>query len=104
MSQRRAFNRRGGQELHRIIDAAKAEIAADKAIEDAANAERIKADRAKRKAVVEYTEDEYKAARIVRDELGWHVVVRVNAKSVTVKTAYSWTDRIARAKILEVKS
>ena len=104
LSQRRAFNKRGGAELHRIIDAAKAEIAATKAIEDAANADRIKAERIKRKAVIEYTEDEYKSARIVRDEMGWHAVVRVNAKSVTIKTPYSWTERIARPKILEVKS
>src|SRR5690625_4265698 len=28
---------------------------------------------------------------LVRDSVGWHRVVRVNAKSVTVETGYSWT-------------
>ena len=42
-------------------------------------------------------------AKAVRDRFGWHLVARVNAKSVTVETAYSWTDRIPHDQILEVK-
>lgn len=39
----------------------------------------------------------------VRDQFGWHEVVKVNAKTVTMKTAYSWTDRIPLGKITEVR-
>lgn len=49
------------------------------------------------------TPDAIKAAAFVRDSFGWHRVVRVSAKSVTVKTAYSWDERIAVAKILETR-
>jgi len=55
-------------------------------------------------APVSFTDEQYMAAAFVRSNIGWHKVVRVNAKSVTVATAYSWTDRIQRAKILEVRS
>jgi len=43
-------------------------------------------------------------ARLVRDSLGWHKVVRVNTKSVSVETGYSWTDRIPLANVLETRS
>lgn len=41
---------------------------------------------------------------IVRDSVGWHRVVRVNAKSVTVETGYSWTDRIPHERVIETRS
>jgi hypothetical protein len=44
---------------------------------------------------------ELAGATHVRDRHGWHAVVRVNAKSVTVKTAYSWTDSIPLAQVFE---
>lgn len=50
-----------------------------------------------------WTGDQIKAATHVRDRYGWHQVVRVSAKSVTVRTPYSWTDRIARDRVLEVR-
>lgn len=40
----------------------------------------------------------------VRDRHGWHRVVRVNASSVTVETAWSWTDRIPRSRIIETRA
>ena len=43
-------------------------------------------------------------ARLVRDSLGWHRVIRVNAKSVSVETGYSWTDRIPMSNVLEARS
>ena len=43
-------------------------------------------------------------ARLVRDSLGWHRVIRVNAKSVSVETGYSWTDRIPMSNVLETRS
>ena len=42
-------------------------------------------------------------ARLVRDSLGWHRVIRVNAKSVSVESGYSWTDRIPLANVLEAR-
>lgn len=53
---------------------------------------------------VPFTDDEWGAAVAVRDALGWHRVVRMNAKSATVETPWSWTDRIAREKVLEVRA
>jgi hypothetical protein len=41
-------------------------------------------------------------ARFVRTVTGWHQVVRVNAKTVTVRTEFSWDDRIAHRKVLQV--
>lgn len=45
-----------------------------------------------------------KGARFVRDRYGWHEVDKVNAKTVSVKTGYSWTDRIPHDRIHEVRS
>lgn len=49
------------------------------------------------------TPERLKGARLVRDRHGWHTLVRVNAKSVSVATGYSWVDRIALDDILEVR-
>ena len=51
-----------------------------------------------------YTAADLVGATHVRDQFGWHRVVRVNAKSVTVETGYSWTDRIEVADILDVRT
>lgn len=44
-----------------------------------------------------------KGAYAVRDQFGWHKVIKVNAKTVTVATPYSWTDRIPLDKITAVR-
>ena len=82
----------------RSVDAALADVKAQQ------EAERAEAQAAwsKRYAPVPFTAEELKAARTIRTALGLHAVVRVNAKSVTVKTAYSWTDRVSIDKIIEV--
>lgn len=49
-----------------------------------------------------FTPDELKGAKFIQTDTGWHEVVRVNGKTVTVKTPYSWTDSIALKKILKV--
>ncbi|WP_152203623.1 hypothetical protein [Georgenia thermotolerans] len=41
---------------------------------------------------------------LVRDSVGWHRVTRVNAKSVSVETGYSWTDRIPHERIIETRA
>lgn len=58
---------------------------------------------AKKNAAVPFTGEELKAAKLIRTSVGWHKVVRVNAKTVTVETAYSWTDRYPIAQVLEVR-
>lgn len=60
-------------------------------------------EREARNAPVPFTPEELKAARLVRTHHGWHKVARVNAKSVSVETGYSWTDRYAIEKVLEVR-
>lgn len=55
-------------------------------------------------AAVPFTDDEYRSARAVRTKTGWRAVVKVNAKSVSVASGYSWTDRVPRAQVLEVRA
>jgi len=50
-----------------------------------------------------FEREDLAGARLVRSHTGWHKVVRVNAKSVSVESGYSWVDRIAIDKILEVR-
>lgn len=100
LGQRREFARRGASDIDATIKVALVSVAQQEKADQAA---RLAAYEAKH-APVEFTEAEYKAARVVRDAFGWHKVVRANAKSVTVETGYSWTDRIARAKVLEVRA
>lgn len=50
-----------------------------------------------------YASSDLEHAQLVRDKYGWHKVVRVSAKSVTVATPYSWTDRISIEKVLEFR-
>ncbi|MGV8973630.1 MAG: hypothetical protein ACOH10_15025 [Rhodoglobus sp.] len=50
------------------------------------------------------TPESIKAAQYVRDSSGWHRVVRHSAKSVSVETPWSWTDRIPLDKILETRA
>lgn len=100
LSQRRSWARHGDREIQSTIDQAKAEMASDEAAE---RAERI-GRHERLTAPVSFTTDELRAATHIRTDLGWHKVVRVSAKSVTVETGYSWTDRYALAKILEVRT
>lgn len=83
----------------RSIDEAAAAVKADK------EALRVDASRAYFALTkpVPFTPEELNAARAVRTDAGWHKVVRVNPKSVTVETGYSWTDRYTLDKILEVR-
>jgi len=84
----------------RSIDEAKAEA---KASEEAERAESIAAYNAKY-APVPFTNEELKAARAVRVGNSWYKVMRVNEKSVTVPSGYSWNDRISIDKVDEVYS
>ncbi|MCC2030644.1 hypothetical protein [Microbacterium allomyrinae] len=50
---------------------------------------------------VRFTAADLKGVTHVRTSTTWRKVVRVNAKSVTVATPYSWTDRIAIDQVRE---
>lgn len=50
-----------------------------------------------------FTAADLDGAVAVRTHHGWHRVVRVNAKSVTVATGHSWTDRIPLGRVLEFR-
>lgn len=52
---------------------------------------------------VQFTRDDIVGAEAVRTRHGWYRVAKVNQKTVTVYTEYSWTDRILFEKILEVR-
>lgn len=100
LSQRRSWARHGAREIQRTIDEAKAALAADAAAERAA----AKAAYAESVKPIPYTPAQLAAATHVRTSTGWHKVVRVSAKSVTVETGYSWTDRHPLTRIIEVRT
>ena len=92
------LSKRGAGSLDAQIDRNMKRI---KAEEEAARRLAIAEHRERTKAVP-FTTEELKAARAIRTRSGWHRVARVNTKSVTVETGYSWTDRYTIDKILEV--
>lgn len=50
------------------------------------------------------TRDDIAAAKFIRTSTGWRKVVRVNAKSVSVDSGYSWVDRISIDQVLEIRA
>jgi len=55
-----------------------------------------------KRAPAPVTMEDLSDARAIRTVNGWQKVAKVNAKSVSVETGYSWTDRVAVDKVLEV--
>lgn len=100
--------RRGGHRADRRRFAAydaEAEAAERLRRAEAAEASATRAaERAARDAAAPCDLDTIGAGDLVRDRRGWHRVVRLSAKSVTVETAYSWTDRILRTRIVETRA
>ncbi len=86
--------------------AAEARVAAELArarreVEGLERAERQRAaDELSRQRV---TPESLAVATHVRDRFGWHKVVRVNAKSVSVESGYSWVDRLPIGEIIDVR-
>jgi hypothetical protein len=99
LSQRRTHLKRGAAGMAQIIETAKTELAEQQEEQFTAS----RATFAKRIEKIDYTPEQYKTAKVVRTVTGWHKVVKVNAKSVTVATEYSWTDRIEVGRIIEVR-
>jgi len=101
LSQRRSQARHGAAAINATVDAAAAEVKAQKDAEW----EAAKAASAERKAAPrrQYTREDMAGMTQVRDRFGWHYISRVNAKTVSVETAWSWVDRIKYDDVLEVR-
>ena len=96
---RSAFRARG-KAMDQIVDAA---VRAEKDKQDAAH-RAVKGVWVAREAVrVRYARDDLLNAVVVADRSGWHKVLSVNRKTVTVETEYSWTDRIPFEKVLDFR-
>lgn len=94
LPRRRAGARNGARLSQQAIDA---ELTRQQAERDAQRAEgvaRRKAEREAEKARVKFTAADLAGADAIYDGFTWHRVIRVNAKSVTVATPYSWTERV----------
>ena len=61
-------------------------------------------DQANRDAVAHRDLDTLRPGSLVRTDLGWHRVVRVNRVSVSVATGYSWTDTVRLDRIIETRT
>ncbi len=98
------LHRRGGGGIDAQIDRhLAAERREARRANRAAALERRAAKIAREAAGPKFTAADLEGAVLIRDRFGWHRVVRVNAKSVTVKTGHSWDDRIALDRVLEVR-
>ena len=95
-----SFKRQGEKQLREAVAEAKAVTAASR-VEMVA---RVKAAREAELLRVRLTREDIVGARAVRTVRGWQAVVRVNAKSVSVHTGYSWVDRVPFDDVLEVLS
>lgn len=101
---RRKPNRRGDARRFAAYDR---EAAAARALADAQRAARAKAaaaERAAADAAAPCDIDSLTKGDMVRTRHGWRTVVRVSAKSVTVETEWSWTERIDRGKVIETRA
>jgi head-tail adaptor len=95
MSGVQAYRRRAA-ETERTVDAAVAAVKAERAAEF----EKSKREHAEKEAARRiYTREDIVGAGFVHDGHSWRKVVRVNKKTVSVETAYSWVDRIPFAKV-----
>jgi hypothetical protein len=86
-----------------VIDRHKADLAREARAQRKADVARRKAAREAEAARQKFTQVDVEGATHVRDNSGqWHKVVRVNAKSVTVETGYSWHERIDLGRIVQL--
>lgn len=93
-------HRRRAAATERMVDAAVAEVKAERAADWAA---RAAAHREAEAARHRYTRDELVDALLVRDMYGWASVVRVNTTTVTVNADFG-TRKIRFDRVLEVRS
>lgn len=100
---RRRPNRRADARRHAAYDRqAAAALRLANAERDLAAAERAAARNAADAAAHRDLEN-LRPGDAIRTRHGWWKVARVNAKTVSVETGHSWTDRIPHAQILETR-
>jgi hypothetical protein len=90
--------------LHRAFDREAAEAMAAEKRAQVAERQECARKRAEADANAHRDVASLEPGAFVRDRFGWHRVVRVSKKSVSVETAYTWTDRIPLEKILETRT
>ena len=100
-SQRKAGARNGARSTEAAIRAEKQRQAEAEAARQAEVSARRKAAREADAARATFTAADLSGATHVRDSIGWHRVVRVNDKSVTVSTDFTWDDRIPMSRVLQ---
>lgn len=104
LSRRRAGARNGARLAEAAIATEKDRQQDERDREAAASKERRRVSREAERDRVRLTRDDIAGATHVRTDTGWRRVITVNAKSVAVATAYSWTDRIPFERVLEVRT
>ena len=105
LSQRRSLGKYGQAKVEAEQQAWRdsEKIAAEQARQDLIAAK--KADRQAEQDRVKITRDKLEGAVLVRSALyGWRKVRRVNAKTVSVDSGYSWADLIPLDKILDYRT
>jgi len=101
LSQRRSGARNGARAAEAAIREELARQAEVARLDHELAVTRRKEARARELNRTKFTAADLADATHVRDSLGWHHVVKVNAKSVTVMTPHSWTERIPLDRVLQ---
>ena len=103
LSQRRSLGKHGQAKVEAEQQAWRdsQKIAAEQARQDLIAAK--KADRQAEQDREKFTRDDLTGAFAVRDQFGWHRVRKVNTKTVSVDSGYSWADLIPMDKILDYR-
>ena len=103
LSQRRSLGKHGQAKVEREQQTWRDEQAVTAETERQDLIAAKKADRQTETDRVKFTPADLKGARIVRDRFGWHKVRKVNTKTVSVDSGYSWADLIPMDKILDYR-
>ena len=103
LSRRRAGARNGARLAEQAITVELDRQQAERDEHHAAGVARRAAEREAERARAKFTAADLVDAEFVRDSSGWHRVVRVNAKTITVATAYTWTDRVPIDQVREYR-
>ena len=103
LSQRRSLGKYGQAKVEREQQAWREEqaVIAETERQDLIAAK--KADRQAEQERVKFTRDNLNGALVVRDQFGWHKVRKVNTKTVSVDSGYSWADLIPLDKVLDYR-
>jgi len=104
LSQRRSLGKYGQAKVEREQQAWRdsEKIAAEQSRQDLIAVK--KAARQAEQDRVKFTRDDLRDAFAVRDQHGWRKVRKVNTKTVSVDSGYSWADLIPLEKVLDFRT